>query len=31
MLYGLDERELRYILNTKDVYGADFPVRASVF
>lgn len=25
MLYGLDERELRYILDPTDVYGQDFP------
>ena len=24
-LYGLDERDLRYILDSTDVYGADFP------
>ena len=25
MLYGLDERDLRYILDPADVYGPDFP------
>lgn len=24
-LYGLDERELRYILDPADVYGEDYP------
>lgn len=24
-LYGLDERELRYILDHADVYGEDYP------